>query len=399
MAKNAYIDGRMHALWKRYEASPCWDALCDEFSVLSTLADCPQDPRHHAEGNVAVHTRMVIDRLLEDVEYHALPDDTRFLIFWTAVFHDVGKPDRTKYEEDGSITSSGHSKTGAVITRAEFLVAAVPYEVREHVCSLIVAHQVPFFLYEREQQNQTKKAIMLSLELDTKLLIMHARADARGRICHDPEDIKLRVELSREVFEELGVYGFRYPFANAESKVAYMMRDDRHPAYEAFEDQICVVTVMSGLPGSGKSTWIEDNIPHLPKVSLDDLREDMDVDPTDNQGRVIQAAIEAAKVHLRAKRDFVWDTTNITLDMRSKIVRLLRDYNARIRMVYVETPTDVLLKQNNDREATVPIAVLAKLARKLDPPKDWEAHEVVRVISSGVSPKRPSRHGPSARTP
>lgn len=387
MGKNAYIEGRMHRLMGRYETEPCWDDLCDVFDCLVALAKCEQDKRHHGEIFVSTHTRMVIDELLKDPEYQALDDDRRFLMFWTAVFHDVGKPERTKTEEDGSITSRGHSRTGAAIARTQMMLAGMPFEMREHMCALILAHQIPFWLYERAEADQTKKAIMLSLELDAKLLIMHARADARGRICADPDDIRLRVELSKAVFEDLGIYGRRYPFANAESKVAYVIRDDRHPAYEAFEDHVCEVTVMSGLPGSGKDTWLATNMPDTPVVSLDDLREDMDIDPTDNQGRVIQAGLEAAKVHLRAKLDFAWNTTNITLDMRSKFVRLLRDYNARIRMVYIETPTDTLMRQNAERNASVPPAVIAKLSRKLEPPKDWEAHEVIRVIAPHSTPR------------
>jgi len=49
---------------------------------------------------------------------------------------------------------------------------------------------------------------------------------------------------------------------------------------------------MSGLPGSGKDTWLERNHPKLPVVSPDSIRADLDVDATDNPGKVIQAARE-----------------------------------------------------------------------------------------------------------
>ncbi|MBY3155451.1 AAA family ATPase [Rhizobium laguerreae] len=397
MAKNAYIDGRMHALWERYEAQPCWDELCDEFPVLLALATCEQDKRHHGEILVSTHTRMVIDELLKDPDYATLDGWARFLIFWTAVFHDSGKPDRTKTEEDGSITSRGHSRAGASIARREMMAAGMPYAYREHMCSLILAHQIPFWLYEQTEAAQTKKAIMLAMELDPLLLIMHARADARGRICHDPEDIKMRVELSREVFDELGLFDQRYPFANEESMLAYVRRDDRHPAYEAYMDFACEGTIMSGIQGVGKDTWIAENMPGVPVVSLDEMREEMDIEWTDNQGRVVQAVLEAAKSHLRARRDFVWNATNITSDQREKVISLLRDYNARVRIVYLEAPLDVLLKQNREREASVPDAVIDRFLAKLEPPRDWEAHEVVRVVRDAVAPK--SRYGSVQKIP
>ncbi len=40
---------------------------------------------------------------------------------------------------------------------------------------------------------------------------------------------------------------------------------------------------MSGLPGVGKDTWLARSRPELPVVSLDAVREDLDVDATDNQ--------------------------------------------------------------------------------------------------------------------
>ncbi|MCZ7860710.1 AAA family ATPase [Agrobacterium salinitolerans] len=399
MAKNAYIDGRMHDLWERYEAASCWDDLCAEFEILLPLADCRQDERHHGEILVSTHTQMVIAELLKDPEYIEFDEETRFLMFWTAVFHDAGKPERTRTEEDGSITSRGHSRAGASIARREMMAAGMPYAVREHMCSLILAHQIPFWLYEHEEAAQTKKAITLSMELDPRLLIMHARADARGRICHDPDDIKMRVELSREVFVENGIYGERYPFANEESMLAYVRRDDRHPAYEAYMDFACEGTIMCGIQGVGKDTWIAENMPGVPVVSLDDMREEMDVEWTDNQGRVVQAVLEAAKSHLRAKRDFIWNATNITSDQREKVISLLRDYNARVRIVYLEAPRDVLRKQNAERDASVPEAVVERFLAKLEPPKDWEAHEVVRVIRDAVVPKRKNWNNPKPPSP
>jgi predicted kinase len=397
MAKNAYIDGRMHALMERYMAEPCWDDLCDEFPVLKAMETCQQDKRHHGEGLVSTHTQMVIAELLKEPDFEHLDGWAKDLLFWTAVFHDSGKPERTKIEEDGSITSRGHSRAGAAIARREMMIAGMPYAYREHMCSLISAHQTPFWLFEQPEAEQTKKAIMLAMELDPLLLIIHARADARGRICHDPEDINLRVELSNEVFDGLGLIDQRYPFANEESMLAYVRRNDRYHAHVAHMEFECEGTIVCGLQGVGKDTWIAENMPGVPVVSLDDMRDEMDVEWTDNQGSVSQAVTEAAKVHLRAKRDFIWNATNITLDRREKVIKLLRDYDARVRIVYLEAPIDVILKQNREREASVPEAVIERYLSKLEPPRDWEAHEVVRVIRDAVAPKR--RYGSVPKTP
>ena len=106
---------------------------------------------------------------------------------------------------------------------------------------------------------------------------------------------------------------------------------------------------MSGLPGVGKDTWIRQNLPELPVVSLDTIRAQNGVSPKGNQGRVIQAAYEQARVYLRARQDFICNGTNVTR------------------------------QHNKGRGRVVPAAVIAGLERKLEPPTLSEAHEVTVV--------------------
>ena len=89
-------------------------------------------------------------------------------------------------------------------------------------------------------------------------------------------------------------------------------------------------------------------------VSLDALRDEMDVAPTDKQGSVVQAAKESARQYLRAKKDFAWDATNLTQVTREHLIALFMSYDARVRVVYVEVPLETLRVQNSDREHVVP---------------------------------------------
>lgn len=347
------------------------EALCEPLSILK---DFNQDKVYHAEGDVATHTRMVLEELVNGVGWQSMSPDDRFKMFWAAVFHDVGKPGTTVEEADGRITSVGHSKLGAAITRDLLRDAGIDLVLREEICTIINAHQLPFWLYERD--NAAKMACLYSLSANASQLLTHAEADARGRICQDLDDLLLRIELSKAVFEDMGVLHQPFEFSNDESRYAYFEKDDRNPHYVAHEDYRCEVTLVCGLPGTGKDTWISKNLSNLPVVSLDQLRDELDVDPSGNQGAIIQAGLEEARKHLRASRDFVWNAVNVTKVNREKITWLLRDYGARIRIVYLEIEPSRLLRQNHERKATVPVQVINRLAKKLQPPSVAEGHTV-----------------------
>jgi putative nucleotidyltransferase with HDIG domain len=346
--------------------------ICPE---LSCLQDCPQDRVWHAEGDVRTHTAMVLRALTTDAGWEDLAPARRTLLFWTAVLHDVGKPDTTLHEPDGRISSKGHSRLGAAIARRLLRTAGAPFAFREELCGLIVAHQRPFWLFGKD--DATHAAIETSWLCDTDLLLRHARADGRGRISTAEEDIVEQVDLSELVFAETGSLGCRYPFANDESRVAYFSKPDRDPAHVAHEDFTCTATMMSGLPGSGKDHWIVQNLPDQPVVSLDEIRTEMGVKPTDNQGRVIQEARERMRIHLRAGQDFVWNATNITHQMRAPLLSIFRDYGARTRIAYVEVDPRENTRQNRSRAAEIPQEVLDRLSAKLEPPREAEAHEVI----------------------
>ena len=95
-----------------------WPALLDRLPMLRALAGCPQDPVYHAEGDVLVHTRLVVEALVASAEWRALPQAARAILFAAALLHDAGKPARTAIEPDGRVVSPGHALAGARLARA-----------------------------------------------------------------------------------------------------------------------------------------------------------------------------------------------------------------------------------------------------------------------------------------
>lgn len=347
---------------------------------FEAMALCPQSPEHHGEGDVLTHTRMVVTEMTSLPAWHSLDAHDRARLFWTAVLHDIGKPASFRLEDDGHISTRGHSRVGAQIARGLLWRAGAPFEWREEICGIINFHQLPFWHTERE--DPLRLAIETSWRCNTRDLIIHANADARGRICQDQQRILDQVSLSEMQFEEAECLGAARRFPNAESRLAYFIKPDRDPNYEAREDHPFTVTLMSALPGSGKDHWIRSNGGGQPVVSLDAIRQEMGAAGTGKQGQVVQAAKEAARVYLRAKESFIYNATNITRQMREPLLALFRSYGARTRIIYLEADPATLLKQNNSRDSAIPDAAVMGLADKLEPPDETEAHDIVRVIAS-----------------
>jgi predicted kinase len=131
---------------------------------------------------------------------------------------------------------------------------------------------------------------------------------------------------------------------------------------------------MSGLPGSGKDTWLRRNRSALPVVALDAVREELELEATDNQGRVIQIAREKVRERLRCQSDFAFNATNLTRQMRRRWIDLFADYGARVEIVYLEPPLEVVLERNGERGRAVPESVVLRLLDRLEPPTLAEAH-------------------------
>jgi predicted kinase len=355
-----------------------WAALDEQFPWIPNLAGCPQDPVHHAEGDVWIHTRMVAEALAGMEAWRSLPEGERMIVFFAALLHDVAKPACTRREPDGRITSRGHSRRGAILARQILWRWPVPFAIREQMTALVRYHQVPYFLVDRPDAQRLVLEVSQTARCDWLALL--AEADVRGRICQDQQRLLDNVALFVESCREENCLSAPRGFLSDHARFLYFRNPQRHPDTPAHADFRAEVAVMSGLPGAGKDSWVRDNLPDWPVVSLDAVREEMEVDPADEQGHVINRAREQAREHLRAGRSFVWNATNLSRQVRGQCLGLLADYRARIRIVYVEVPEERLLRQNRMRQEPVPQVVLDRLLDRWEVPDLTEAHHIDWVV-------------------
>ena len=223
------------------------------------------------------------------------------------------------------------------------------------------------------------EVISLSWLVNNRLLYLFALADTRGRHTNEMSRPEETLHLWKLAAEERNCFLTAYAFANDQARFLFYRDQLSSLHYTPHMDYRCTVTLMSGLPGAGKDTWLAKNRPATPVVALDAIRDALDIEATDNQGEVIQAAREQCREHLRASEDFAFNATNITRQMRQRWIDLFTDYGARVEIVYVEPPVTTILAQNKHRTNPVPETVILRLLNKLEPPTVTECHSLTFV--------------------
>ncbi len=360
-----------------------WDAWEDTAlgSCFSAMADTPQDPAYHGEGDVWTHTRLVCQALTDLPGFRALPERRRQALFLAALLHDLGKVPCTRWE-DGRPVSTHHASVGASWVRQQLWpqLSGPGMAFRETVCCLIRYHTLPVHAISRGDgaralcRAAANGTVLPDFQLE--MLCLLAEADILGRVCQDQKELLERVALCRELAREAGCFSGPRAFPSQHTAFRYYSGKTDFPDVPQYDDTWGTVTLLSGLPGTGKDTWIGENCPELPVVSLDALRAQLKIAPTEPQAKVAEAAREQARRYLREKREFVWNATNLSPQLRGRVTSLCGNYGAAVRIIYLETDWQTLLRRNAARRAMVPEGEIRRMLEKLVPPEPWEARRV-----------------------
>ncbi|HEV3214844.1 MAG TPA: HD domain-containing protein [Vicinamibacterales bacterium] len=152
------------------------------FPELKALVGCEQEPEWHPEGDVWVHTLMVIDEARARVD--DLDRADRITVMLAAVTHDFGKP-RTTALIDGRIRSLNHEEEG-VEPAAAFLDRLNIHsidgkDVRRQVLGLTAQHLKPGMLFKVRHELTDGAFRRLAQKVDLELLARVAKADCMGR--------------------------------------------------------------------------------------------------------------------------------------------------------------------------------------------------------------------------
>ncbi len=141
------------------------------------------------------------------------------------------------------------------------------------------------------------------------------------------------------------------------------------------------IVLLVGLPGSGKSTYLERL--GVTALSSDAVRLLLADDATDQtiHGRVFATLRFLVRQRLAICRPITYvDATHLTPSERRPYVRIAEKYGYQIDALFFDVPLEVCLERNRARARVVPEEALRAMAAKLVPPRVTEGFSRVTVV-------------------
>ncbi len=152
------------------------------FPEIKALVGCEQEPEWHPEGDVWVHTLLVMDEARKRIDDLDRPRQVAVML--GAVCHDLGKPPTTAFI-DGRIRSIDHEQEGiapatAVLDRLN-IHTMDGFDVRREVLGITAHHLKPGMFRQSPTPVSDGAFRRLAQKVDLELLARVAKADCEGR--------------------------------------------------------------------------------------------------------------------------------------------------------------------------------------------------------------------------
>ena len=137
------------------------------------------------------------------------------------------------------------------------------------------------------------------------------------------------------------------------------------------------IIILAGIPGSGKSTYAKANMcPAFDEyVSRDEVRFSIvreDEEYFSHEGEVFNTFIKRIVKHLKSGATVWVDATHLTKASRLKLLRAIPIKLDRIELVWMNTPCELALERNENRQGTrayVPPSVIKRMFYQMEPPE------------------------------
>ena len=129
------------------------------------------------------------------------------------------------------------------------------------------------------------------------------------------------------------------------------------------------IYIMIGPAGSGKSTWIKENLdPKIPTISRDLVREELGIigkdgrkamGSSEQEDKISEICDRRMRKYLNSKTSFVIDNTNLGKSLNNTIL-FLRRYPVNLIGVRINTPLNIIIK----RRPEIPKDILSDMYKR-----------------------------------
>ena len=166
-----------------------WGIINLSYPELQALQGCPQDPVYHPEGDVWVHTLMVVDQAARLSRERGMSPEQRLQVCLAALLHDLGKPATTRREGD-RVTAHGHEHAGVAPAGQWFDRHSFGEPIRLAVLDCVGKHMRPAQLTREieggklspsQQVNALRRLVRDLAFVSWEVFICMCEADRRGR--------------------------------------------------------------------------------------------------------------------------------------------------------------------------------------------------------------------------
>ena len=383
-----------------------------DFPLLMELKNTIQDKEWHSEGDVHIHTDMVLSEVykINKNEENKLSDSDKITLILSALFHDICKPFTTKERELRGVirvVAPKHEEHGRNYLFYTLNKIVKDYTIFNNILSIVGLHQVPKMLIVRDEP--IRKFHKLARKVPLKLIYLLEIADMKGRTCPDKEsqiellDLFKEEALDNNLWEVAEIYKSQKDFIYSELKdfpeltkqyvfnefcIQFEKGNIMCPEEEIsrsfqYRESYAHLVLTCGISGIGKSTYLKENYPDYTKISLDNIREELLGSRSNHtqERRVLDEAKSRLKVLLAKKEKIVWDATNYRFDFRKVPLGLGFNYRALNEVILFNNTKENVLKQNKSRKNDIPEIAIDTQIKKFEVPNIEECHNIKEVYT------------------